>query len=280
MSRVLIVGVLCGILGLAGCARRVAAGPGGAPVVRVVGAQERERVSVQDVEYPGAGGKTVRAYLVLPAGGRRGPGVIYAHPAPGDRTTYLDEAVMLGKRGVASLVLSAPWSEREFWLPLFRDGAADRERYAEVVAGLRRAVDVLDARPEVERIGYVGHSFGAAFGGVLAAEEPRVRAAVLIAGPPSFTDIAVINNPALTGDARARYAAVMAPYDPVSLVGRARQPVLFQLPKQDQLFPPEQLLRYSAGARQPAEVRWYDGDHSLKSSQARDERIGWLLQKL
>jgi dienelactone hydrolase len=279
MSRVLMAGVLCGILGLAGCARRGTFAQGGAPVVRVVGTQERDGVSVQDVEYPGAGGETVQAYLVLPAGGRRGPGVVYAHYAPGDRTTYLDEAVMLGRRGVASLVLSAPWSKREFWLPLFRDAAADHQTYVQVVAGLRRAVDVLDARPEVEGIGYVGHSFGASFGGILAAVEPRVRATVLIAGPPSFTDIAVINNPALTGEARTRYAMTMAPYDPVSVVGRVRRPLFFQLPRQDQLFSSEQLLRYSAAALEP-EVRWYDGDHSLKSTQARDERIEWLLQKL
>lgn len=251
-------------------------------VMRVAGTESREGVTVHDVEYSGVDGAPVKAFLVLPAAGGRVPGVIFAHPAPGDRRTYLDEAVLLGRRGVASLVLSAPWSERGFWLPLFKDGASDRGRYTEVVAGMRRALDVLAAREEVDggRIGYVGHSFGAAFGGVLAGVEPRVRASVLIAGPPRFTDIAALNNPALTGAARIRYAAEMARMDPTAHVGRARRPVLFQFPNQDELFSRDLFLRYFAAARQPAEVRWYDGDHHLKSAAAREERIEWLLRML
>lgn len=255
-----------------------------APAVRVAGTEARNGVTVHDIEYAGLDGQPVQAYLVLPPGDPgRVPAVVYAHPAPGNRTTYLDEAVVLAARGVASLLLEAPWSRESFWTPLFRDAAADREVYRQVVIEMRRAVDVLAARPEVDagRIGYVGHSFGAAFGGVLVAAEPRVRAAVLIAGPPSFTDIAVVNNPALTGEARERYARAMAPMDPVRHVGSAApRPVLFQLPRQDELFPESTLARYAAAAREPGEVRWYDGDHYLKSDEARADRIAWLVQRL
>jgi fermentation-respiration switch protein FrsA (DUF1100 family) len=73
----------------------------------------------------------------------------------------------------------------------------------------------------------------------------------------------------------------MAPLEPTRHVGRAApRPVLFQLPRQDELFPPDTLLRYSAAARQPAEVRWYDGDHALKTPAARDDRIEWLVRML
>ncbi|MBD0320751.1 MAG: dienelactone hydrolase family protein [Gemmatimonadetes bacterium] len=273
------VGWLLGVLALGGCGAAMR----GAPAVRVAGVEAREGVTVHDVEYAGVDGATVKAYLVLPAAGGRVPAVVYTHPAPGSRATYLDEAVLLGRRGVASLVLSAPWSERAFWMPLFKDGAADRARYSRVVEGLRRAVDVVAARPEVDagRIGYVGHSFGASFGGVLVAADPRVRAAILIAGPPTFTSIAALNNPALRGEARDRYAASMAPLEPVRHVGRAApRPVLFQLPRQDELFPPDTLLRYSAAARPPTEVRWYDGDHALKTPAAREDRIEWLVRML
>jgi hypothetical protein len=254
-----------------------------APAVRIAGTETRDGVSIHDVEYAGADGEPVRAYLVIPAAGRRAPAVLYTHPAPGSRTTYLDEAVEMGRRGVASLVLDAPWSKEAFWLPLFKDGAADLERYTGVVVGLRRAVDVLAARPEVDagRIGYVGHSFGAAFGGTLVGAEPRIRAAVLIAGPSSFTEIATVNNPQLTGEARDRYAREMAPIDPVNHVGRAAaRPVLFQFPRQEQYFAAETFHRYAAAGGEAKEVRWYDGDHYLKSPQARDDRVAWLLQAL
>jgi hypothetical protein len=279
------------LLGACGPAARRTSGMRGAfdydarpaPAVRIAGTETRDGVSIHDVEYAGLDGEPVRAYLVIPRTAGRAPGLVYTHPAPGSRTTYLDEAVEMGRRGVASLVLDAPWSREAFWLPLFKDGAADLQRYTGVVVGLRRAVDVLAARPEVDaaRIGYVGHSFGAAFGGALVGAEPRIRAAVLIAGPSSFTEIAAVNNPELTGEARDRYAREMAPIDPVNHVGRAAgRPVLFQFPRQEQYFAEATFLRYAAAAGDPKEVRWYDGDHYLKSSAARDERIAWLLQRL
>lgn len=279
---------------LTACVRSVPAGPAAhagdfrydrrqVSALQVSGTETRNGVAVHDVAYAVTGGETVRGYLVVPAGGGRHPAVIYTHPAPGTRATYLDEAVALAGQGVVSLVLDAPWSRREWWTGLFQDGGRDRDHYTRVVVGLRRAVDVLSARPEVDRrrIGYVGHSFGASFGGVLVAVEPRIRAAILIAGPPSFTDIAAVNNRELTGDARARYAALVSPVDPVHNVGRAAgRPVLFQLPRQDELFSAQLLESYAAAAGQGKEVRWYEGDHYLKTPAARDDRIAWLLQKL
>jgi len=60
----------------------------------------------------------------------------------------------------------------------------------QTVIDLRRAVDVVLSRPGVDpkRIGFVGHSFGATWGGVLAGVEKRIKAYVLMAGLPDIAD--------------------------------------------------------------------------------------------
>jgi dienelactone hydrolase len=56
--------------------------------------------------------------------------------------------------------------------------------YTTLVVDLRRALDVLLERPDVDakRVGYVGHSLGAAWGSALAGFERRIKAFVLIGG--------------------------------------------------------------------------------------------------
>jgi hypothetical protein len=92
---------------------------------------------------------------------------------------------------------------------------------------LRRAIDFVPSRPEVDprRLGYVGHSFGAMFGGILAGVESRVAGFALMAGVGSFADVAALNIPTLQGEALDEYRRGIAPSirSTSSLVRRRRR---------------------------------------------------------
>jgi len=250
--------------------------------VETAGTQRRNGVSVQDVSFNGSEGERLQAYWVTPAGEGPFPGAVYVHPAPGDRTTFLEEAVLLGNQGVASLVVEAPWAQGEVFGPKLAEPEVAREAFTRVVKDLRRAVDFLISRSEVDanRIAYVGHSFGALVGGVLAGVEKRIRSFVLMAGTGSFMDVVSLNMPFLEGPVLEHYAQVIAPIDPIHYVPRAAPSALFfQFGEQDD-FPQDQFKRVAQAASQPKSVKWYDTDHYFQIVEAQKDRLDWLRTRL
>lgn len=57
----------------------------------------------------------------------------------------------------------------------------DRQAEIHAVVDLRRGIDLLLARPDVDprRLAYVGHSYGAQWGAILSAVDKRIKTAVL-----------------------------------------------------------------------------------------------------
>jgi pimeloyl-ACP methyl ester carboxylesterase len=208
---------------------------------------------------------------------------MYIHPAPGSRETFLDEALQLGREGIASRLIQAPWAEGEAWARTLTTPEYTRAVYTAFVKDLRRGVDFLLARPETNGacLAYVGHSFGALFGGVLAGVEKRLMAFVLMAGAPSFTDVAVANMPSLKGEALELYAQAMAPIDPVHYVRHAAPSGLFfQCGRKDEAFSSEQFERLAQAASEPKRVKWYDAGHSFENGLGRQDRLEWLEAQL
>jgi dienelactone hydrolase len=146
--------------------------------VREVGVEDRNGVRIHDVSYQSPKGGRVTAYLVVPEGQRQKfAGILFMHPRPGSRRNFLDEALSLAKAGAVSLLIDAPFSragesKREFD-PTVTKPEADRDIYIQTVVDLRRGVDLLVSRSDVDpnRIGFIGHSYGAHTGAVLAGIE-------------------------------------------------------------------------------------------------------------
>ena len=178
-------------------------------------------------------------------------------------------------------MVEAPWAEAEAW---GEDGRARTRSsgHTKTAIDLRRAVDLVISRSEVDasRIGYVGHSFGALFGGILAGVEKRIKAFVLMSGVGSFTDVAVANIPTLKGEALEEYRRELTSIDPIHLVEDAAPAVVFfQLSRED-LFPHESLLAYAEAGSEPKRIAWYDADHYSVNEIGRDDRIEWLQSSL
>lgn len=118
-------------------------------------------------------------------------------------------------------------------------------------------------------------------GGVLVGIEPRIQAFVLMAGAPSFSDVAVANIPSLSGKALEHYRQVMAPIDPIRFVAGERASSLFlQFGERDEFFGRDLAERLADAASQPKLVRWYDTDHYFRSEEAKRDRVEWLQSQL
>ena len=162
--------------------------------VKESGVEDRDGVRVHDVSYASPKGGRATAYLVVPSGKGTSAGVIFMHMRPGSRSTFLNEALSLAREGVVSLLIDAPFSRTESsrrdFDPSVSKPEVDRNIYIQTVIDLRRGVDLLISRSDVDRrrIGFIGHSFGAHTGAVLAGVEKRIKAYVIMAGSPSLTE--------------------------------------------------------------------------------------------
>jgi uncharacterized protein len=247
-----------------------------------LGVEERNGVLVHDVSFADARGGRTSAYWLVPPGRDRFPAVVYVHPAPGDRSTFFEEGIRLGGMGIASLLVEAPWAAGEAFARSLGTPEQNRDLFIAIVHALRRSVDFAVAQPgtDATQLGYVGHSLGALMGGVLAGVERRLRVVVLMAGAPSFTDVAVANMPSLQGDALEHYHRVMAPIDPLRYVAASPSRLLLQFGERDEVFGRELAQRLTDAASEPKLVRWYDTDHFFRSEEAKRDRVEWLHAQL
>ena len=130
------------------------------------------------------------AFLVVPPGAGRKPAVIYMHGSGGNRLEDLAQATWMAARGAVTMTITSPFERPDAPAPLSGIAGIQQQRdlTIQAIVDLRRAVDVLQARPDVDRrrIGFVGWSSGARMGALLASAEHRIRAYVLQSGgsPP------------------------------------------------------------------------------------------------
>jgi uncharacterized protein len=205
------------------------------------GIECRDGISVHDISFAGQKGGLIRAYQVVPAGIGPFAGVIFVHPGPGSRSSFLDEAVTLAKAGASCLLIDAPWADGAMFGKRARGQPEDvRDWFIEIAGDLRRAVDLIswERCVDINRIAYVGHSLGALFGGILSGVDKRIKASVLMAGVGSFTDVALLNMPNLAGVGLEKYKTIMEPIDPMRYVKNVAPAALFfQLGRTDVFFP-------------------------------------------
>ena len=165
--------------------------------------EEFEGGAIHDITYASPKGGPVGAYLVVPKG--KGPfaAVVFGHWGNGTRSEFIPEAKLYAKAGAISLIPDYPWERAEPWhkaLDHFDKPEIDRDAEIQAVIDLRRGIDLLLARPDVDRkrLAYVGHSYGAQWGAILSAVDQRMKVTVLMAGAPGIADVFLrVENPSL-----------------------------------------------------------------------------------
>lgn len=241
---------------------------------------------VRDITYASPREGKVPAYLILPSQPPQA-GLIFGHWGEGDRNEFLDEALVLTRLGFASLCLDAPFRRPAIYEPQQMPPMA----YLQWIVDVRRGVDILLEAFAVppERIGYIGHSYSATFGGVIAGIEHRISAFVLMAGWYAMSELARTSSVPVLAEARnkvgpevfAHYMDAMASLDARHFIGNAAPSQLFfQFALHDTSVLAEDGQQYFELASSPKQIAWYDNCNHELSAQARLDRAIWLCETL
>jgi poly(3-hydroxybutyrate) depolymerase len=250
------------------------------------GREQLEGVERIDLTYASPHGGRVPAWVYEPD--QTGPlaGIVVMHGMPGSRDTRWEMAAAYARSGAVVIAISAPFARpdgpRDRPITLT---AQDRDEQVQLIVDLRRAVDYLQAHPQVdpERIGYVGVSYGGAMGGLLAGVEPRVKAYALMVGDGGL--VAHLTGPddnveAQTPAAQWRaWLGAMEPIEPLRFVGLASSEVLFQNGLADELVPVADGLEYQQAGNELTTSWWYEGGHQMTYRRLRDQ-VEWLAPRL
>ena len=249
-------------------------------------------VTVSEISYDSPKGGHAPGYLVVPPG--KGPfaAIVYMHWGQGNRGEFLSEAVNLAVTGHAiGIMIDAPYWRPDVPPPAKgHEAESERDGYIQMVIDLRRAVDILVSRKDVDpkRIGYVGHSLGATWGVPLAAAEKRIKVFVLMGGlpkvPPDWDDDSFFQAVQRATMPRAEFdkeAEALAPIEPEkfgSNTGPAK--IYFQWAKHDMYISQKSADEYYNAVTGPKQQKWYFTSHEFNDNQSRLDRTGWLMKEL
>jgi hypothetical protein len=243
-----------------------------------------------EISYESPLGGRVPASLLVPRGLGPFPALVIQHGMPGTRSDVITEARLYAAGGVVTISIDAPFARRG------RAGLAepitfttqDRREQIQLIVDLQRAVDLLLARNDVDprRIAYMGISYGAAMGGLLAGIETRISAYVLAVGDGGivehFTGPEDGHAPLtfLSPARRRTWLRAMEPIEPIYFIGHAAPAdLLLQSADFDEAVSEADALRYQELASEPKEVRWYASGHFLPD-EARCDAAIWLRTRL
>jgi dienelactone hydrolase len=247
--------------------------------------------TLHDITYASPKGGPVGAYLVVPNGKGQFAAVLFGHWGNGTRAEFIPEAKLYARAGAVSLIPDYPWDRPQPWHKTpdhFDKPELDREIEIQAVVDLRRGIDFLLARPDVDpkRLAYVGHSYGAQWGSILSAVDKRMKTSVLMAGVAEMADILLRSDDPGMVDFRKnqpagqleKYAQVTGDIDAIHFVGRASPiPLLLQFATYEQYFDKTSMQHYVVAASDPKKVLYYDTGHDLNDPQALEDRYDWLV---
>jgi dienelactone hydrolase len=252
--------------------------------VKEAGVEKREGAVVHDVVFtahPGSPGAQ-KAYLVVPEGTGPFAGVLWVHwlgePATTNRTQYLAEAVALAPRGAVSLLVDAMWSAPDWYGK--RVPEEDYQNSIRQVVALRRAMDLLASRPEVDktRLGYVGHDYGGMYGMIAAGLDRRAKTYVYIAVASSLNDWAFF---ARQPKSKTEYIRQNAPLELTDYLRDVKNAsTLYQFASNDVYVCRADTAVLMGATADPKERRFYDSDHAMALPQAAEDRQAWLVKEL
>ena len=147
----------------------------------------------------------------------------------------------------------------------FIDSAANRDAWVQTVIDLRRAVDYLASREDIDKakIAYMGFSQGGMVGATFLGVEPRICAAVLAVPGGGMVDWAKRTNrfpPEKSRDVEVNASII----DPIHFIGRfAPRPLLVCSAKNDELIPQFATEALYDAAKEPKQIKWYEATHTL-----------------
>ncbi|MEO5952914.1 MAG: hypothetical protein ABIQ44_10665 [Chloroflexia bacterium] len=253
------------------------------PEIRLVGKRETDGIQERLFVYTTPNNIRRTATIIRPIGHASYPAILYVHwlaeSPDANRTQFEAEATHMAKLGAITMLVETMWSDRDWFIK--RTHADDYTNSIQQTVELRQAMDILLAEPGVDpsRFAFVGHDFGAMYGSLVGAVDPRPKYYVLMAATPRYPDW-YLYYPRLEGQPREDFIASMSPLDPITAIPHlSPAPILFQFANHDEHVPLERAAEFYAAAQDPKEARYYEAGHEL-NEQAKQDRIAWLSDRL
>jgi pimeloyl-ACP methyl ester carboxylesterase len=255
--------------------------PGTDLAVQLAGSSTEGALRVQQLEYTSVDGTQVPALFAVPTGKPPLGCLIFV---PGFGSTK--EAVPELRQGLARLRLATFSIDArnvgarggpEQAAAAIRTPEGIRKMLLDTVADLRVGLDWLEQQPECHsNIAVLGTSFGATVATHLAAQDRRVKAAVLTSVGATYKQTILMRPlvaqtvpdlpnyvPGAEDPAVLAHAVeVLGPYDLERCIGRiAPRPVMLVEGRHDPIVSPADALQLAAAARPPKTVLYFDGGH-------------------
>ncbi|MDA0206806.1 MAG: hypothetical protein O3A53_13315 [Acidobacteria bacterium] len=262
--------------------------------LRMQGPQE-PGIGIVDYSFVGPAGERVPGTLVAPRQGEPTPLILFGHwmmagSLMRNRQEFMEEARLLARAGATCLLLDGP---------LIRQGAEpDPEpmngqgplAQVQMAKEWRAAIDLMlaDWNIDPERIAYVGQSFSAGVGAMLAGVEKRIGSLVLMSNQYSFREYAYDDRNPLAvaqrkqvGDAWIDAYLAKFPFaDTVHFVKHSSPAAVFlQFGEKDEPIPPHIARLGFSHFGEPKRMKLYDSGHELNAD-ARVDRVDWLVERL
>jgi dienelactone hydrolase len=199
---------------------------------------------LERVSFRGAGGKTVEGLLAVSRRSGPRPAVVFLTGSGGLMTDLAPSVIDFANRGGVGLSIQQP---------------ADASTWAPYVENVRRALDLLAARSDVDpkRLGIAGLSLGAETAAIVAGVDPRPRAIALMSCRGRHVVLDYLHY--------ARGASFYVQDGDLDTVVPRHQLVL--------------TIRALRALHRPLRVTWYPDGHLLEDA-AYKSQVDWLLSKL
>jgi len=241
---------------------------------------EKKNYIQYKVYYTSINNQTVPALLFIPKTDTPPyPCIIFLHGYGGKK----EDAALLAKevtsQGYAVFSIDAPLhgERRQPGKQLYSpDINATKQGFIQAVIDLRRAVDLLETIPKIDkdRIGYAGGSMGGIIGAIFISVEPRIKAAVLVVpGGNMSLMIQKSQHSAIPpireylkeqGISYDELQKTLDPIDPINFIHLySPRPLQIHLGKNDMIVPAEAGKQLAEKAGQPKEIYWYNAGHGL-----------------
>jgi len=262
--------------------------------IQEISVQQRGGAKIHDITYASPKGGVVPAYLVVPDGRGKFAAILWGHwmmpkSPTANRGEFLDEAVAIAPAGVVSLLIDAPYVRPGFKPDPNPLGPQDAEVTQQQVIDLRRGLDLLLSRSDVDakRVAFVGHSFDAQCGAILDAVDKRPAAFVFMGNPVSVRetvlssdrpDIVQFRN-SVPMDKLKAYLDANDWTDPATYAAHlGPAPAFFQYGTHDEFLPVDEARHYFESSAGPKQMKFYDSTHALNAA-ARLDRYEFLRRR-
>ncbi len=235
--------------------------------------------TVLKVYFDSVNRERVPGLLSLPKKEGKVPCVVFLHGYGGSKDDILAGAGQIASEGYAVMSIDAEYhgERREEGKELYSPNITDSVRgVIQTVIDLRRAVDYLETRPEInsEKIGYAGGSMGGILGAIFIGVEPRIDAAALIVAGGNmslmvresqhFTMPAIREFLQKENVSLGELQELLDPIDPMNFISNfSPRPVVFHLGRYDTVVPAEAGRQLYEKAGEPKHVYWYDAGHDV-----------------